>query len=137
MNGESISDEVVYALVEAALKARGKAYAPYSQFAVGAALLSEDGVVTVGCNVENASYPLGICAERAAIAAAIVRGYRSFQAIAVAGAGDRPLSPCGGCRQVLSEFGELWVIGAAAEGTGVRRWRLSQLLPERFGEERL
>jgi cytidine deaminase len=91
-------------LMVAARAAREHAYAPYSAFAVGAALLCEDGSVVAGCNVENASYGLTMCAERAAVAAAVAQGKRRFIAIAVAGPIEGATPPCGGCRQVLSEF---------------------------------
>ncbi|MDR0472156.1 MAG: cytidine deaminase [Treponema sp.] len=85
--------------------AAGNAYCPYSKFRVGAALLAEDGTVITGCNVENRSYGLGICAERAAITKAICEGKRRFIAIAIAAPdSDYPVGPCGACRQVLSEF---------------------------------
>ena len=134
MSQAEIDDEALAALITAARQARERAYAPYSRFAVGAALLAVDGTVIAGCNVENVSYPLGLCAERAAVGAAVVRGYRRFRAIAVVG-GERPLSPCGGCRQVLGEFGDLWVVGGNAAGTALQRWRLSELLPAAFGGE--
>jgi cytidine deaminase len=89
-------------LIEAALASRQQAYARYSQFAVGAALLAADGRVFAACNVENASYGLTICAERAAVFAAVAAGQREFQALAVASAGG--VTPCGACRQVLVEF---------------------------------
>jgi cytidine deaminase len=92
------------ALASRALAARQRAYAPYSRFLVGAALLCEDGVVVDGCNVENASYGLCICAERTAVAAAVAGGHRRFRAIAIATASTPPASPCGMCRQVLAEF---------------------------------
>ncbi len=135
VNHAEIDEETVAALIATARQARAQAYAPYSRFAVGAALLAADGTMIAGCNVENVSYPLGLCAERAAVAAAVVGGHRRFRAIAVVG-GDGPLSPCGGCRQVLREFGDLWVIGGSAAGTALERWRLSELLPAAFGRER-
>jgi len=119
--------------VAAAVGARGRAYAPYSEFAVGAALLSKGGRVFTGCNVENASYGLTVCAERVALFKAVSEGVREFEAIAVA-CGDTPCSPCGACRQALREFApDLKVVLADAEG---RKWEtttLSQLLPRAFG----
>jgi len=101
MTAHTISDEK---LVELAIAARAKAYASYSNFAVGAALLSEDGTVFLGCNVENLSYGLTICAERVALGAAVVAGHRRFSCIAVVADTRQPVSPCGACRQVLAEF---------------------------------
>ncbi len=92
-------------LVTAAWQAREAAYAPYSDFAVGAALLGADGRIFLGCNVENISYGLTNCAERVAVGAAVAAGVRSFQAVAVVADTSIPISPCGACRQVLAEFG--------------------------------
>jgi len=118
-------------LVRAARVVREKAYAPYSNYKVGAALLAEDGSIFTGCNVENASYPAGICAERAAVAKAVSEGNRQFVAIAVATINGGV--PCGICRQVMNEFApDLLVIladetGIASEAT------LRELLPRAFG----
>ena len=92
-------------LIEAAIEASQRSYAPYSRFRVGAALLCEDGSIVCGVNVENRSYGLTICAERSAIACAVTQGYRRFKAVAVYSPdADYPIPPCGACRQVMSEF---------------------------------
>ena len=120
-------------LVAAARAARRRAYAPYSRFRVGAALLAADGEVYTGANVENASYGLTICAERAAICRAIAAGARRFRAIAVVAPG-RAVTPCGACRQVLAEFGDLDVLvadGRRRRGA-ITRFRLQELLPRSF-----
>ena len=98
-----IGDDILDGLVAAASEARERFYAPYSGFAVGAAILA-GGTTFVGVNIENASYPLSVCAERNAVAAMIVGGERRIEAVAVVAGGDGPASPCGGCRQVLAEF---------------------------------
>jgi cytidine deaminase len=126
-------------LIDAAMKARLRAHAPYSNFQVGAALLAGDGGVQRGCNVENASYPAGICAERTAIAAAVAAGQRRFVAIAVAGPDGVAITPCGICRQVLSEFspdGQLRVIARDASGA-IRATPIAALLPGAFGPDAL
>jgi cytidine deaminase len=128
--------EQVEQLVAAARAARQNAYAPYSRFPVGAAVLA-GGQIFIGVNVENASYPLGVCAERNAVAAAVAAGERQIDAVAVV-AGDQDVAPpCGGCRQVLNEFGpEMLVISTSL--AGVRRtWRLSELIPDAFGPHSL
>ncbi len=120
-------------LVAVAVKARERAYAPYSRFPVGAALLSRDGRLFTGCNVENASYGLTVCAERVALFRAVSEGAREFVAIAVA-CGESPCSPCGACRQVLREFApDLTVLLADGEGKRWERTTLSHLLPRSFG----
>lgn len=133
----AIDDDIIAALLTHAEAVRERAYAPYSNFPVGAALLLEDGSMAVGCNVENASYPLGLCAERSAVARAVALGKRHFIAVAVVGRDSRTLWPCGGCRQVLSEFGDLWVVSLAPSPLRWAKRKLSQLLPESFGEEDL
>jgi len=119
-------------LIQAALKVRELAYAPYSNFLVGAALLTVDGSVFVGCNVENASYGLAICAERNAITTAVATGKQDFVAIAVAAT---PLaSPCGACRQFIFEFGDdIQIISVdAAKPTLRDQWTSKELLPGGF-----
>ena len=119
-------------LIAAAMAARRHAHAPYSKFRVGAALLTRSGKVYTGVNVENASYGLTNCAERVAVGKAVSEGHRRFQAIAVAGPSDS-LSPCGACRQVLAEFGEMVVICVDSRNTRrVRIHLLSELLPHAF-----
>jgi cytidine deaminase len=127
-------------LVAAARAARERAYAPYSGFRVGAALLTDQGDVVTAANVENASSGLGICAERSAVVAAVAAGYRRFEVIAVAGNGPGPVTPCGACRQVLREFPrgvELEVLCAGESGDELLTTTLGTLLPESFGPERL
>ncbi|WP_376788417.1 cytidine deaminase [Thermoflexus sp.] len=119
------------ALVELALRMRERAYAPYSGYRVGAALLSASGQVFTGCNVENAVYPLGLCAERVAVFKAISEGERGFTAIAIAT--ENGGTPCGACCQVLSEFvPDLRILLVDAKGA-VRETSLRRLLPEPFG----
>jgi cytidine deaminase len=126
------SPEQIDALLTAAREVRPHAYAPYSMFAVGAAVLA-GGRVFTGVNVENAAYPLGVCAERNAVAAAVAAGESAVDAVAVVGGDEDATPPCGGCRQVLSEFGpDMLVISGSANGTR-RTWRLSDLLPDAFG----
>ena len=119
-------------LVNAALTARQRAYAPYSNFLVGAAILTSEGEIIEGCNVENASYGLAICAERSAVSAAVVKGQRAWRAIAVASRGA--VTPCGACRQVLHEFGSaIEVILVDADSGKVRaHWTTELLLPGAF-----
>jgi cytidine deaminase len=127
-------------LVAAARAARERAYAPYSGFRVGAALLTEQGDVITAANVENASYGLAICAERSAVVAAVAAGSRRFLAIAVAGNGPDPVTPCGACRQVLREFpngADLEVLCAGEAGEELLVTTLGALLPDSFGPESL
>jgi len=114
-------------LVSAAWSARENAYAPYSKFKVGAALLAADGQVFLGCNVENISYGLTNCAERVAIGAAVAQGITEFDAVAVVADTGVPISPCGACRQVLAEFGVSRII--LANRTKSIEFTLDELLP--------
>ncbi len=126
-------------LIDAALAARATAYAPYSRFAVGAALRTAEGAIHAGCNVENAAYPEGTCAEAGAIAAMALAGGRRIAEIVVAGGGAAPCTPCGGCRQKLREFGtaETIVHIVDAAGATLLRTSLAALLPHSFGPENL
>jgi len=127
------------ALIKAAIAAMGRAYAPYSNFPVGAAILDQDGAIHVGANIENAAYPVGNCAEASAIAAMVMAGGKRITMIAVAGGdGDLLCTPCGACRQRIREFGagETPVLVGAADGLQ-RRFTLDELLPESFGPENL
>ncbi len=125
-------------LAEAARAARTKAYAPYSRFAVGAALLDEHGRIHAGCNVENAAYPEGLCAEAVALGALVLGGGTRVQAVVVAGAAGEPVTPCGGCRQKLREFaaGAVPVWSADAQRITARH-TLAELLPASFGPAHL
>lgn len=117
-------------LIKAAKTARRSAYAPYSNFSVGAALLTKDGKIFTGCNVENVSLGLTICAERSAVAAAVNSGSKDFVAIAVVTGSKKPAVPCGACRQVLAEFNSAIQILAANEDGLVEQFELSSLLPK-------
>ena len=130
------ADEIVR-VTAAATRAMEQAYAPYSGFRVGAALLGTDGQIFAGCNVENASYPAGICAERGAVAAAVVAGVRRFQALVVSTEAEQPTSPCGMCRQVLMEFAPSLAIISVTSRGATARWELRELLPAPFTPESL
>jgi cytidine deaminase len=119
-------------LLQKASKARYFAYAPYSNFPVGAAIRSEDGTVFAGCNIENSSYGLTICAERVALFKAVSDGSTKFDAIALVTDTKAPVTPCGACRQVLAEFNsEMIVISETVNGKQAV-WKLSELLPKPF-----
>ncbi len=122
-------------LVAAAVAAAAQAHCPYSGFRVGAALLDREGDVFAGANVENSSYGLTICAERSAFCAAITAGAREFEAIAIVASGEEPPSPCGACRQVMSEFcsEDLTVLLATIDSpNNIQTYTLEELLPHRF-----
>jgi cytidine deaminase len=131
-----LSEKEIDRLVEAATSVRARARAPYSGFAVGAAVLGADGCIHVGCNVENASYGLSVCAERHAVAAAVAAGTSVLSAVAVVTESSPPASPCGACRQVLAEFGEFPVILANLAGER-RITSVGELLPNAFTPESL
>jgi cytidine deaminase len=126
-----LSAEAIGDLVAAARKARKRAWAPYSNFHVGAAVLA-GGRVFTGVNVENASYPLSVCAERNAVAAAVMGGKTTIDAVAVVADGTVPTPPCGGCRQVLHEFGPGMLVVAEADNGRRAEWLLKALLPAAF-----
>lgn len=138
-----LKDIPVEELIKSALEARKKAYAPYSHYQVGAALLTNELRIYTGCNIENAAYSPGICAERTAIAKAVSEGWRKWKAIAVVGSSKGEVTqyafPCGICRQVMREFAdpESFLIIVAKSVTEYKVYSLSQLLPEGFGPENL
>ena len=133
-----MDDATMQALVDAARAVRTNAHAPYSKFAVGAAVLDEQGRIHAGCNVENAAYPQGWCAETSALARLVSAGGRRVLAAAVVGVADDPVTPCGGCRQKLREFAgadcPVWV---ADLNTVRARYTLGELLPASFGPHHL
>ncbi|MBS1001411.1 cytidine deaminase [Acetobacter persici] len=135
MDNKTLSD-----LTQKALAARSNAYAPYSRFHVGAALITEEGQVFAGCNVENAAYPEGVCAEAGAISAMIAAGgSRKIATILVAGKGPAPCLPCGGCRQKIREFAtqRTCVLVVDEDGKQLFKDDLHALLPASFGPENL
>lgn len=131
-----LNDEMRHKLIEAARLVRQWAYAPYSNYTVGAALLTASGCIYDGINVENAAYPDSICAERVAVVKAVSQGERQFVAIAVVS--NNGGSPCGACRQVLSEFGtDTIVLIANAHGELIQETTIANLLPGAFGPQDL
>jgi cytidine deaminase len=125
-------------LYDAARAARSRAHAPYSRFSVGAALLDEHGRVHAGCNIENAAYPQGLCAEAAALAHLVMAGGTRVRAALVFGVAAEPVTPCGGCRQKLREFAADATPVACADESGIRvRYTCAELLPTGFGPAHL
>ncbi|GCE88438.1 cytidine deaminase [Komagataeibacter diospyri] len=126
-------------LVQAAVDARLRAYAPYSRFQVGAAVEATDGRIFAGCNVENAAYPEGTCAEAGAIAAMVAQGGRHIRRVVVCGGGDAACTPCGGCRQKIREFAAPGtpVTMVSAGGAVLQVRTLADLLPDSFGPDSL
>ena len=133
---ETITNEK---LLELAKEARDRSYSPYSHYSVGAALLTKDGKVYQGCNIENASFTPTICAERTAFFNAIYDGVREFSAIAIIGSGELPAFPCGVCRQVMSEFcdGDFVLTVSNVDGSEIVTETLDQMMPHRFGPKDL
>jgi cytidine deaminase len=137
-NVEALSPDLAGLLVEAARDARERAHAPYSRFKVGAALLDEHGRIHAGCNIENAAYPQGLCAEAVALAHLVMAGGTRVLAAAVAGDVPQGITPCGGCRQKLREFADDATPVLACDLHGERaRYTLGGLLPASFGPEQL
>lgn len=134
----TLTESQQHALLQAARAARLKAYAPYSKFLVGAAVLDDQGRIHAGCNVENAAYPEGVCAEGGALSAMVLAGSTRACAVLVVGTGGAWCTPCGGCRQKLREFcaPETPILTASEEALGPR-YTLAQLLPDSFGPDHL
>lgn len=133
-----LTPELRQALLEASLAARARSYSPYSGYAVGAAVLDEQGRIHAGANMENAAYPQGWCAEATALGAMLMAGSRRAVAVLVSGPGPDIITPCGGCRQKLREFAGPELLILAADPGGIRQqWTLEQLLPHSFGPAHL
>jgi cytidine deaminase len=133
----SLPDATLDDLAAAAKAASARAYCPYSKFPVGAAVLTDSGEVFTGCNVENASYGLTICAERNAIFQAVARGQTTILAVAIYTPTTFPSAPCGACRQVINEFGPDADIVSVCDGPETLRTTLGRLLPDAFGPRNL
>lgn len=132
-----IADDLLRKLIDVAKSASSKAYCPYSQFRVGAAALGGSGKVFPGCNVENASYGMTICAERSALARAITDGETRIEAVVIYTPTPMPTAPCGACRQALNEFGPEMECICVCDGNNLMRMKLSELLPAAFGPKNL
>jgi cytidine deaminase len=133
----SLDDATLAKLKDAAKAASGRAYCPYSKFPVGAAVLTDAGEIFSGCNVENASFGLTICAERNAIFQAVANGARRMRAVLIFTPSIKPTSPCGACRQVINEFGPDVMVFSTCNGKQVSRWSISNLLTDAFGPDSL
>lgn len=139
----TLSDELMTVLIEKALFMRERSYSPYSGFSVGAALLTAEGHIYGGCNIENAAYPVTVCAERVAMSKAVSEGEYKFRAIAIAGGKEKVPElysyPCGSCRQFMREFAESgsFVIIVARSTQDYKVFTLEELLPDSFGPEAL
>ncbi|MBZ7924909.1 cytidine deaminase [Ensifer adhaerens] len=135
---ELLAEELQQELLKFARVAQGQAYVPYSKFPVGAAVLDEHGKIHTGCNVENASYPLGTCAESGALSAMVLAGGRQVRAVLVVGDGEALVTPCGGCRQKLREFAAADLPVLVADRQHIRHWfTMGELLPSSFGPDNL
>lgn len=119
-------------LIKQALEAQKNAYAPYSKYKVGSAILTTDGTIFTGCNIENASYPCGLCAERTAISKAVSSGFKEFSDIAIAGSSDNFCTPCGICRQMLYEFSPQINVICCKNNGEHKEFSLKELLPQSF-----
>jgi cytidine deaminase len=133
----AIPEVILGKLIDGAKSASTHAYCPYSHFPVGAAVLTDGGEIFTGCNVENASYGLTICAERNAIFQAVAHGQARLEAIVVYTPTPTPSAPCGACRQVINEFGPEAEIISVCDGPDILRKPLSQLMPDAFGPNNL
>ncbi|XP_072445086.1 cytidine deaminase-like [Chiloscyllium punctatum] len=130
--------EEIEKLINKSHEAKSFAYCPYSKFPVGAALLTEDGQVFTGCNIENACFTVGVCAERAAIHKAISEGFRKFKAIVISSdKSDNFIAPCGACRQVMREFGTKWEVYLTKPDKSYKTMTVEELLPMSFGPQDL
>ncbi|MBT9491167.1 MAG: cytidine deaminase [Paucibacter sp.] len=133
-----LAQEVQEQLLQASLGARQHSHSPYSGYAVGAALLDEQGRIHVGANIENAAYPQGWCAEASALTAMVMAGGKRATAVLVTGPGPDVITPCGGCRQKLREFAGQDLLIIAGDPSGIKQqWTLGELLPYSFGPEHL
>ena len=134
MSSKLMLEEKRDSLLKEAISAQEKSYSPYSKFKVGAALLTKDGKIFTGCNIENVSYGMTICAERVAVFKAISEGYTDFEAIAISASSDETIYPCGACRQVLAEFNPNMEIFVNHDE---KSYHLFDLLPKSFDQEQL